>query len=191
MHCANGWTRIWWCVGWRRAPANRISRRWWDWAKHYHKAPDQLIEQEVQDYLFYLIDERKLAWSTCNIATNAFKFFYHVTLKQRAVEFCIPRRRPPSRLPEILSREEVARLIELTTNPKHRVLLMTTYAAGLRVSEVVHLKLTDIDSDRMALRIEQGKGRKCFAKHLRPNVVAKFMLRRPRTEDMPPRRAAT
>lgn len=143
-------------------------------AKHYHKAPDQLIEQEVQDYLFYLIDERKLAWSTCNIATNAFKFFYHVTLKQRAVEFCIPRRRPPSRLPQILSREEVARLIELTTNPKHRVLLMTTYAAGLRVSEVVHLKLSDIDGDRMALRVEQGKGAKDRYTLLSPKLLAEL-----------------
>jgi len=143
-------------------------------AKHYHKGPDQLNEQEVQDYLFYLINERKLAWSTCNIATNAFKFFYHVTLKQRAVDFCIPRRRPPSRLPEILSREEVTRLIELTVHRKHRALLMTTYAAGLRVSEVVHLKLSDIDSDRMALRVEQGKGAKDRYTLLSPKLLAEL-----------------
>jgi integrase/recombinase XerD len=139
-------------------------------AKHYHKAPDQLAEQEVQDYLFHLINERKLAWSTCNIATNAFKFFYHVTLKQRAVEFCIPRRRPPSKLPEILSREEVTRLIEHTLNLKHRVLLMTTYAAGLRVSEVVHLKITDIDSHRMA--------RHAFATHLLESGVDLHTIQR-------------
>jgi integrase/recombinase XerD len=154
-------------------------------AKHYHKAPDQLTEQEVQDYLFHLINERKLAWSTCNIATNAFKFFYHVTLKQRAVEFCIPRRRPPSRLPEILSREEVTRLIEHTLNLKHRVLLMTTYAAGLRVSELVHLKATDIDSDRMALRVEQGKGAKDRYTLLSPKLLAElrnyWRAYRPRT----------
>jgi len=154
-------------------------------AKHYHKGPDQLTEQEVQDYLFHLINERKLAWSTCNIATNAFKFFYHVSLKQRALEFCIPRRRPPSKLPEILSREEVTRLIEHTLNLKHRVLLMTTYAAGLRVSELVHLKATDIDSERMALRVEQGKGAKDRYTLLSPKLLAElrnyWRAYRPRT----------
>jgi len=129
-------------------------------AKHYRRSPDQISEREVQDYLLYLIEERKLAWSSCNIVTQALKFFYHVTVKHPAAQFSIPRRRAPSRLPQILSREEVQRVIEATTHAKHRALLMTTYGAGLRVSEVVHLKVGDIDADRMAIRIEQGKGAK-------------------------------
>src|SRR5262249_16830078 len=129
-------------------------------AKHYHKSPDTLSEREVQDYLLHLIEQRKLAWSSCNIVTQALRFLFHVTLKQPGTQFCIPRRRAPQRLPEILSREEIARLIEAARLPKHRAVLMTTYAAGLRVSEVVQLKVSDIDAQRMAIRVEQGKGAK-------------------------------
>ena len=75
-------------------------------------------------------------------------------------QFCLPRPKVPQRLPQILSREEVAALIESTENLKHRALLMTTYAAGLRLLEVCHLKPADIDSDRMTIRVEQGKGAK-------------------------------
>ena len=128
--------------------------------RYYRRSPEELTEQEVQRYLLHLIEERKLAWSSCNIVTHGLRFFYHVTLKRPQTDFCIPRRRAPQRLPEILSREEVARLIERTRNPKHRVLLMLTYGAGLRVSEVVHLRSRDIDSERMAIRIEQAKGAK-------------------------------
>jgi site-specific recombinase XerD len=129
-------------------------------AKHFRCRPDRLDEAQVQGYLLHLIEERKLAWSSCNIAVNAFKFFYGVTLKQREVEFCIPRARKPQKLPEILSREEIARLLDLTIHPKHRAVLMTTYAAGLRVSEVCTLKVSDIDAGRMMIRVEQGKGAK-------------------------------
>jgi integrase/recombinase XerD len=76
------------------------------------------------------------------------------------VNFVIPRRRAPTKLPEILSREEILALIEAAQRPKHRLLLMTAYAAGLRVSELVHLKLTDIDPNRLSIRVEQGKGAK-------------------------------
>lgn len=129
-------------------------------AKHYRKSPDTLGEQEVQDYLLYLIEERKLAWSSCNIVVQALKFFYHTTLRRPRVTFVIPRRHAPTKLPEVLSREEILALFEAAQRPKHRLLLMTAYAAGLRVSELVHLKLADIDPNRMAIRVEQGKGAK-------------------------------
>jgi site-specific recombinase XerD len=102
--------------------------------------------------------ERKLSWSSCNVAVHGLRFFYHQTLGREKTTFHIPGPRKPSRLPEILSREEVARLLAHTGLPRHRVLLMTAYAAGLRVSEVVHLRVRDIDSDRMTIRVEQGKG---------------------------------
>jgi site-specific recombinase XerD len=129
-------------------------------AKHYRKSPDALTEKEVQDYLLHLIEERKFAWSSCNIVVQALKFFYHTTLRRPRVEFFIPRRRAPLKLPEILSREEISALFEAAQRPKHRLLLMTAYAAGLRVSELVHLKLSDIDPHRMSIRVQQGKGGK-------------------------------
>jgi site-specific recombinase XerD len=129
-------------------------------AKHYHRPPDELSVQEVQAYLVHLVTVRKLSWSTASIAAHAFRFLYHVTLGRDRVEFEVPAPKQPQRLPEILSREEVARLIEAPPNPKHRLLLATAYAAGLRVSEAVRLKVADLDRTRMTLRIEQGKGRK-------------------------------
>ena len=129
-------------------------------AKFYGRGPDRISEAEVQRFLLHLLEERKLAHSSCNVMASALEFFYRVTLGRRETEFCLPRPKVPARLPQILSREEVARLIEKTSNLKHRTILMTTYAAGLRLSELCHLRVADIDSDRMTLRIEQGKGAK-------------------------------
>jgi site-specific recombinase XerD len=129
-------------------------------ARHYRRPPDQLSVEEVQAYLAHMVTVRKLSWSTRNIAASAFRFLYHVTLGRDAVDFEIPGVKQPQRLPEILSRDEVARLIDSPPNPKHRLLLATVYAAGLRVSEAVRLEVTDVDRSRMTLRVEQGKGRK-------------------------------
>ena len=129
-------------------------------AKYYRRSPVQVTEQEVQQYLLHLIEERRLAWSSCNVAANGLKFFYHVTLDRSEAQFCIPQAKTPQRLPEILSREEIERLLAAASELKHRVLLMLTYSAGLRVSEVAHLKVSHIDSGRMSVRVEQGKGNK-------------------------------
>jgi integrase/recombinase XerD len=128
--------------------------------RHYRRSPDQIRNEEVRQYIAYLLQERKLSWSTCNQAAFAFRFFYHHTLGRSAAKFEVPTARQPQKLPEILSREEVHRLIEAPPNPKHRLLLATVYAAGLRVSEAVHLRVRDVDPQRMTLRIEQGKGAK-------------------------------
>jgi integrase/recombinase XerD len=129
-------------------------------ARFYRRSPDEISEPEVQSYLLHLLKERGLSSSTCNIVANGLKFFYRVSLGRSEAEFCLPSPRQPSRLPEILSREEIKRLFEATSNLKHRALLMATYSAGLRVSEVAHLRVSDIDSARMALRVEQAKGAK-------------------------------
>jgi len=129
-------------------------------AKYYHRAPDHLTNEEVQAYLAYLIQERKLAWSTCSQAAHAFRFLYHVTLGRSPANFHVPAPKQPQKLPDILSREEVWRLLRVCTHPWHRLLLATTYAAGLRVSEVVALKVADLDADRMTIHICQGKGAK-------------------------------
>ncbi|MBI2370554.1 MAG: site-specific integrase [Deltaproteobacteria bacterium] len=124
------------------------------------RSPEHLSEQEVQTYLLHMIREEKLAWSTCNIAVHALRFLYHITLGRERTQFCIPVAKQPATLPAILSPEEVRRVSEGASNRKHRALLVTTYAAGLRVSEVVRLKVGDIDAARRSLRVEQGKGAK-------------------------------
>ena len=127
-------------------------------AAFHRRSPDRLTQREVQAYLVHLAEERKLAWNTRSLITNGLRFFYRTTLGRGEMEFAIPRPKTPARLPEILSQEEVARLLASPRNLKHRLLLMTAYAAGLRVSELVALRVTDIDSDRMTIRVEQGKG---------------------------------
>jgi site-specific recombinase XerD len=127
-------------------------------ARFYDRPPDRISDREIQGYLLHLRVERELAWSSCNVALNGLRFFYYQTLGRDRARFTIPSPRQPSKLPEILSQVEIHRLFDTTHNHKHRALLMTTYAAGLRVSEVVRLKVTDIDSNRMSIRVEQGKG---------------------------------
>jgi integrase/recombinase XerD len=163
-------------------------------AKFYGRRPDQISQEEVQRYLLHLLQERKLAHSSCNVMCSALQFFYRVTLKRREAEFCLPRPKVPSRLPEILSREEIAALIDKTENLKHRALLMTTYAGGLRVSEVCQLRVTDIDSQRMTIRIEQGKGAKDRYTVLSPRLLTElrryWLANRPEPWLFPSRTAA-
>ena len=129
-------------------------------AKFYQCSPDRLRPEQIRTYLHHLLVERRLAWSSCNQAAAGLKFFYTQTLSWDVLHLALPPRTERSQLPRVLSIEELQRLFTSAKNPRHRVLLMTTYAAGLRVSEVVRLKLTDIESDRMLIRVEQGKGRK-------------------------------
>lgn len=129
-------------------------------AKYYHQSPDQLSPAQVQAYLLYLMTKRKASWATCNVVAAGLKFFFNVTLAGKALPLILPHRKTPRRLPEILSAQELERLFLAPKNLKHRTLLMTTYAAGLRVSEVVHLRVHDIDNQRMMIRVEQGKGQK-------------------------------
>jgi site-specific recombinase XerD len=126
-------------------------------AKHYRRSPDQITNEEVQTYLAHLIQERKLSWSTCSQAANAFRFLYHVTLSHPRTEFHVPLPQQPQKLPEILSREEVWRLLTVPPHPRHRPLLTTVYAAGLRVSEAIALKVSDIDADRIDAGSSSGR----------------------------------
>jgi integrase len=127
-------------------------------ARFYHRSPDQISDAEIQAYLVHLIRERQRAWSTCNIVVNGLRFFYHTTLKRDRTTFSIPSPRQSGKLPVVLSREEVQRLLTHAANQKHRTMLMTAYAAGLRLSEVLHLQVPHIDSARMTIRVAQGKG---------------------------------
>ena len=100
-------------------------------ARHYRRSPEQLTDEEVQTYLLHLVQHRKLAWASCRLAVNAFRFLYHVTLGRDRTDFRVPTPKVPQKLPEILSREEVWRLLDAAASAKHRLLLATTYAAGL------------------------------------------------------------
>jgi integrase/recombinase XerD len=127
-------------------------------ARYYRRSPDGISIEEVRDYLHFLIVDKKLSYSSCNHKIVAINFFFREVVG-RKVDLRVPMKRS-GHLPEPLSREEVARLIDVAENQKHRVLMMTAYSAGLRVSELVRLKPQDIHSDRMLVRVNQGKGRK-------------------------------
>ena len=127
--------------------------------KHYRRSPGQLSQDEIRAYLLHL-QERGLSASSRNVAISGMKFFYHQILGWNEKQLFIPPRKRSWQLPEVLSQKEVERLVLATTKQRDRCLLMTAYASGLRVSELVRLKLSAIDSHRMMIRVEQGKGQK-------------------------------
>jgi integrase/recombinase XerD len=131
-------------------------------ARHYGCSPDLLSAQQVQDFLLWLLRDRQRSRSTVNQYGCAFRFLYGSVLGFDGQAFHIPLGIAPQRLPEILSREEIARLFAVTTRPAARTFLMLAYATGLRLSELRHLRVCDIDShtDRMCIRVVQGKGGK-------------------------------
>lgn len=129
-------------------------------AKYYRKAPDRLSEEEIQRYLLYVREERQLSASSRQQIRCGLRFFYDITLRRPHACLAVPPARQPQKLPEILSREEVSRIIEATRTLRERLLVMVAYGGGLRLSEVVHLRWSDLDRERGLIRIEQGKGRK-------------------------------
>lgn len=121
---------------------------------------DDITEEEIVQYLQYLVTERKISTSYQNQAINAIKFYYERVKGGRRKVYLIERPREEKFLPEVLSQEEVAQLINVTSNLKHKAVLMTIYSGGLRISELINLKIKDIDSNRMQIRVEQAKGKK-------------------------------
>lgn len=122
--------------------------------------PQNLTEFEIRNYILYLIEQRKLSRSTQNQAINAIKFFYEKLLLQPRKVYYLDRPMKEHRLPEVLSTEEVMRIFEAVDNLKHRVMLMLIYSAGLRRSELINLRLGDVDLHRNMVLIRGGKGRK-------------------------------
>lgn len=128
-------------------------------AAYYRQPPDKLTDVQVQDYLDYIAADRKLAWNTCNVQFSGIKRFYRHVLN-REPKLSIPPRPKERKIFMALSREEVHRIINACDNLKHHTLLLATYSAGLRVSEVVKLQPVHIERSRKMIRVEQGKGRK-------------------------------
>jgi len=131
-----------------------------DFVRFHMVSPDKLGLEDIYRYQLHLTEERELAPATINVAVAALRFFYSVTMEVKWDIKRVPCQKRGRRLPEILSREEVRRLLGTLDNLKHRSLLSTTYGGGLRVSEAVSVRISDIDSQRMVLRVDQGKGRK-------------------------------
>jgi site-specific recombinase XerD len=135
---------------------NCVSR----FARHFGKSPTQLGEKELRTYLLYLLHERKVAWGTYTQALAALRFLYRWVLERGDIVQDIRAPRPERRLPVVLSFEEVHRFFAAIPSFKYRTLLMFAYAAGLRVSEAASVRVADIDSQRMVIRVVQGKRKK-------------------------------
>ncbi len=129
-------------------------------AAHYHRPPDQLDAQDIQRYFEHLVQARELSGATCKLYLNGIRFFYRQVLQWPDLDLAITLPKRKQRIPELLTREEVARICTSVNNPKHHSLLLTCYGCGLRVSELVTLKVRDLDGERHLLRVAQGKGGK-------------------------------
>jgi integrase/recombinase XerD len=126
----------------------------------YHRAPDQIADAEITEFLARRVEDTHWSASTLNVVVSGLRFFYRHVLDRsfEAVEAALPRPKQPKRSPRIYSREEVERLIHHAFNAKDRMFLLTVYGAGLRVGEACRLKITDIESDHHRIRVSRGKG---------------------------------
>ena len=131
-----------------------------EFARHFHRPPDQLGKQQIRAYQVHLLKERKLGVRTVGHHTAALRFFFCKTLKRAYPVEEVPYPKAPRRLPIVLTREEAIRLIDSASNLFHRAMPITLYSTGMRRAELCHLKVEDIDSTRMLIHIRQGKGGK-------------------------------
>src|SRR3974377_2174035 len=142
-----------------------------DFARHFHCSPDRLGPRHIREYQAALFQKRKLSPGTVTQRLAALRFFYIKTLKKAWSIADTPYPKRAFHLPSILSREEVARLIDAALTPYHRTLLMTLYATGVRRAELTHLKVSDVDSKRMVIHVQGGKGRKDRDVMLSPKLL--------------------
>lgn len=147
-------------------------------AKHYGRSPDRIGAGDLQAYLLHLIQDRKLAYASVNQAACAIRFFFGTVLGQKDVALDVPMAKVPTRLPQVLTRDEVTQLLAHARDLRSRTFLMTTYAAGLRLSEACRLEVSDIESapDRMCLKVRQGKGGKDRYTLLSPRLLETLRL---------------
>ncbi len=140
-------------------------------AKHFGRSPELLGPEEIRTYQLYLIHERHVSWAYFNQTVCGLRFLYRVTLGKDWVVKHLPFPKKPKKLPVVLSLDEIAQFFRAVTNIKHRAILTTAYSAGLRTSEVTRLRIRDIDSKRMVIHVQQGKGRKDRYVMLSPILV--------------------
>ncbi len=140
-------------------------------AEYFHQPPDQLGPEHIRTYQVYLLKEKKLGVRTVANETAGLRFFFVKTLKRAYPIEEVPYPKAPRRLPTILSQEEAVRLIDSASNLFHRAMLMTLYSTGMRRAELCHLKVEDIDSQRMLIHIRHGKGRRDRDVPLSPKLL--------------------
>jgi len=140
-------------------------------AQHFRLAPDRLGLEHIREYQLFLVQQKKVSWPLFNQTVCALRFFYHHVLHRDWMIEYIPYPRQETKLPVVLSPTEVVAVFEATSNLKHHAILMTIYAAGLRVSEVTHLRVSDIDSQRQVICVRQGKGHKDRQVMLSPKLL--------------------
>ncbi len=140
-------------------------------ARHFDCSPEALGPEQVRAYQVHLLEERKLAAGSLSVVAAALRFLYKITLRRPGTDDDIPLPKRPLKLPIVLSPEQVVRFLACVASTKHRAILTTIYASGLRVSEAVALRPADIDSARMVLRVDQGKGRKDRYVMLSPRLL--------------------
>ena len=127
-------------------------------ARHFNRLPDKLGEKEVKEYLLYLINGKHVSYSILAQTYSALKFIYETTLKRSWEVERIPYPKTPKKLPVVLDKTEIAAFLSAPCSLKYRTIFMMTYSAGLRISEVIHLRRDDVDAARMTVRVRQGKG---------------------------------
>jgi integrase/recombinase XerD len=142
-----------------------------DFARHFHCSPDRLGPRHIREYQAELFEKRKLSAGSVAVRLAALRFFYSKTLKKGWSIAETPYPKKDHRLPAILSQEEVARLIQAADTSFQRTLLLTLYATGVRRAELTHLKVSDIDSQRMVIHVQGGKGRKDRDVMLSPKLL--------------------
>jgi integrase/recombinase XerD len=140
-------------------------------ARHFDCSPEALGAEQVRAYQVHLLEERKLAAGSLSVVAAALRFLYKITLRRPWNDDDIPMPKRPLKLPIVLSPEQVVRFLACVASTKHLAILTTIYASGLRVSEAVALRPADIDSARMVLRVDQGKGRKDRYVMLSPRLL--------------------
>jgi integrase/recombinase XerD len=136
-----------------------------EFAKHFHRSPDQLDLEAVRQYQLFLSQERQLSPQSINTFVSAVQFLYLTTLEMPWKKEDFPRPRIPETLPVVLAPEEVQNFFEHVNGLPYRVVLLACYGSGLRISEAVALQVSDVDSQRMLLRVQQGKGAKGSLRH--------------------------
>ena len=155
-----------------------------EFASYFDKSPDKLGAKEIRQWQLYLLDEKKVKLPTCIQAVCGLRFFYRNTLHRKIDVDRLPLPRYETKLPVILSKVEVKALLEAPNSLGERAILATMYGAGLRVSEVVHLKVSDLDRERKVIHVRGGKGHKdrqvMFADSLREVLVAWWRWRQPK-----------
>jgi len=129
-------------------------------SRFYDCSPDKLDDKQLQTFMLHLINKKKLSASTCRQAIHSLRFFYAEVVGREVSRFELPSLKTPSKIPELLSRAEVMAIINACDSLKYRTMMLVAYGTGMRLNEVTHLQVTDIDSDRGVLRVECGKGKK-------------------------------